>query len=171
MKKIHSLILALLLAGCSLIQKPAFTAQSISHSGQGITQTATLSRCVDGDTAHFIVDEETQKVRFLSIDTPEVNHENESASEPFAVLASDYTCQALQDANVIQIQTDPFEDPVDQYGRILAWIWVDETLLNAKLVELGYAEVAFVKTINLYSLDLEKLEALAQKARRGIWSD
>jgi len=160
-----------MLSGCSIFSAPVFTSKSILLAQNAITQQATLSRCVDGDTAHFIVNGEIQKVRFLSIDTPEVDHENEFLSEPYALIASEYTCQTLMSATTILIESDPYEDPTDQYDRVLAWVWVDEVLLNAKLVELGYAQVAFVKTTNLHSVDLRKLEAQAKKADLGLWKN
>lgn len=171
MKKILTLLMGLTLSGCSIFSAPEFTSKSILLSQNAITQQATLSRCVDGDTAHFIINGKIQKVRFLSIDAPEVDHENEILSEPYALIAADYTCQTLMSAITILIESDPYEDPTDQYDRVLAWIWVDEVLLNAKLVELGYAQVAFVKTTNLHSADLKKLEAHAKKADLGLWKN
>lgn len=162
-------MLALSLSGCSLDKKPAFTSKSILLSADAVTEDAVLKTCVDGDTAHFYVEGKLEKVRFLSIDTPEVNHENETMSEPYAVMASDYTCLILTEAKQILLESDPYERQTDQYGRVLAWVWVDGILLNAQLVEQGYAEVAFVKTKNLHSADLMKLQAQAQKNHLKIW--
>ena len=168
-KKILILILSLSLSGCSLFTRSTFTSQSITLSDNAVTKEAVLDRCVDGDTAHFYVDGKLQKVRFLSIDTPEVNHENELLSEPFGVMAADYTCFQLTAAKKLILESDPYENETDQYDRVLAWVWADGVLLNAQLVELGYAEVAFVNTTNLHSADLMKLQAQAQKVHLKIW--
>ena len=48
-----------------------------------------LSKCTDGDTAHFIIDGKDTKVRFLAIDTPESVKEN-NIVEPFGKEASEY---------------------------------------------------------------------------------
>ena len=62
----------------------------------------TLSKCVDGDTAWFILDGEEIKTRFLAIDTPESTNE----IEPFGKEASNYTCDLLTNANKIEIEYD-----------------------------------------------------------------
>lgn len=157
------------MSGCFNKTKPLFTSKSIALSKASNTTEVSLSRCVDGDTAHFKVNGQLVKVRFLSIDTPEVNHENELLSQPFGEMAADFTCGKLMSASKIIVETDPYEDLKDQYGRELAWIWIDNVLLNAQLIELGYAQVAFVKTINLHSEDLKTLEAQARKAQQGLW--
>ena len=56
-------------------------------------------KCSDGDTARFKIKGEEKKVRFLAIDTPEVNHQ-EKGTEPFGKEASDYTCNALSNAKL-----------------------------------------------------------------------
>jgi len=169
MKKWIVLIILIMMSGCFNKANPSFTSKSITLSNSSIIKDATLSRCVDGDTAHLVVNREILKVRFLSIDTPEINHENPLLSQPFGELAAEFTCNMLKSATTIIIETDPYEDSVDRFGRVLAWVWVDKVLLNAQLVELGYAQVAFVETVNLHSKDLEKLEIQSQKAQRGIW--
>lgn len=171
MKKWFTLLLVVVLAGCSVDPKASFTSKSITLSSASQTKDASLYRCVDGDTAHFLIEGIIVKIRFLSIDSPEVDHENDYLSEPYGLIASDYTCLALTTAKTILIETDPYEDRVDQYGRSLAWIWVDEVLLNAQLIELGYAEVAFVKGSNLHSAALKQLETKAIKTHQGIWKN
>ena len=47
----------------------------------------TLDKCVDGDTAWFILDGDRIKTRFLAIDTPE----STTKKEPYGKEASDYT--------------------------------------------------------------------------------
>ena len=49
-----------------------------------------FSKCVDGDTAKFVIDGEVKTVRFLSINTPEIAHDDQEA-EPYGNEASDFT--------------------------------------------------------------------------------
>lgn len=130
----------------------------------------TLSKCVDGDTAKFVVNGEVKTVRFLSINTPEIAHDDQEA-EPYGNEASKFTCDALTTAKSIKLQYDPKSDEVDKYGRLLAWIFVDNELLQEKLVKDGLAEVKYVYDDYLYTSNLQALEIAAQENKVGMWSD
>jgi len=129
--------------------------------------TATLAKCIDGDTARFIVDGKEEKVRFLAIDTPEITGET---PEPYGEEASDYTCSVLKRATKIVLELDPNSDMRDKYDRLLAWIWVDGDLLNQQLIKRGYAEIAFLYGDYLYIKELDDTEAIAERSKIGIWS-
>lgn len=161
----------ILLTGCSINSKHIISAHSIQRSSTSEFYIAKLNHCVDGDTAHFYVNGVEEKVRFLSIDTPEIAHNNETDSEPYGEVANDTTCTLLMNSKSILLEIDPYETQRDQYDRLLAWVWIDDVLIQAQLVELGYAQVAFVKQENLHSSDLIKIQDLAFKAHRGIWGN
>ena len=50
-----------------------------------------LTKCTDGDTAHFMIDGQDTTVRFLAIDTPETKKPN-TPVQPYGKEASRYTC-------------------------------------------------------------------------------
>ncbi len=129
-----------------------------------------LDKCVDGDTAIFIVDGESKKTRFLGVNTPESVKEN-SPVEPYGKEASKYTCNRLKKAKKIEIQYDPKSDKEDNYGRLLGWIFVDDKLLQKDLVRLGYAEVKYVYDKYLYVDELKELEKKAKDKKIKIWSE
>ena len=62
----------------------------------------TLNKCVDGDTAYFMLNEKIIKTRFLAIDTPESTNE----IEEYGKEASTFTCNALTNAKKIEIEYD-----------------------------------------------------------------
>jgi len=164
-------LLILSLSGCQFSKKPSFNADSIKIITVIDQSEVQLSRCIDGDTAHFIIDGQVEKVRFLSIDTPEIANSDNPSPEPYGNQARDYTCNALTNAKIIILQNDPYEDERDQYDRLLAWVWVDGVLLQAKLIQQGYAEVKYVKQPNLYSIKLYQLQDLIIKDKIGIWKN
>ena len=57
----------------------------------------TLSKCVDGDTAHFYINGKNVKVRFLAIDTPETVKPG-TPVQPYGKEASEFTSNALKNA-------------------------------------------------------------------------
>lgn len=125
-----------------------------------------LSKCTDGDTAHFLIDGTDVTVRFLAIDTPEYTKEK----EPYGKEASEYTCNALQAAKRITLEYDDSSTKSDKYGRQLAWIFVDDVLLQKQLVEQGLAEVAYLYGEYVYTDELEEVQRIAKEKGIGIWS-
>lgn len=90
-----------------------------------------LTKCVDGDTAHFT---KIGKTRFLFIDTPESTNK----IEPYGKQAADFTCNMLENAQQI---TYEYDGPIkDKYDRTLAWIFVDGELLQELIAKEGYVK-------------------------------
>ena len=129
-----------------------------------------LEKCVDGDTADFIINDEIIKVRFLAIDAPEFRTENNEV-DPNGEKASKYTCDKLTSARKIQLEFDQNSDKKDKYGRTLAWIIVDNKLLQEELVEKGLAKVAYLYGDYEYVDHLREKEKIAQNKQIGIWSN
>ncbi len=111
--------------------------------------------CIDGDTAIFSypssisskITNNTPSTRFLNFDTPETFSGGE---EEWGKPASIYTCDLLNDAESIILQTDPGDYLTGNYGRLLAWIWIklpnedDYFLLNYMVVRQGLGEVKYL---------------------------
>lgn len=129
----------------------------------------TLDSCIDGDTARFIIKNEVKTVRFLSIDAPEIAHDDVLA-EPFGEEASIFTCNMLTNASTIKLEYDSKSDKEDKYGRVLAWVFVDDELLQDKLVIEGLAEVKYVYKDYKYSSHLKNVELEAKTRGIGLWA-
>lgn len=121
---------------------------------------------VDGDTAYFFIQGKEEKVRLFIVNTPEIFPN----CEPYGLDAKNYSLNVLSHAKKIFLQSDPNDHLRDETPskRLLAWVWVDNQLLNYKLVEKGYAKVQYVYHEKmLYLDDLKKAEKIAiQKNRR-----
>lgn len=129
-----------------------------------------FSKCVDGDTAIVILDDDEIKLRFLAIDTPESVHPT-IGEEEHGKEASEYTCTELKYAEKIEIEYDNNSDKLDKYSRHLVWVFVDGELLQGKLIEKGLAEVAYLYDDYKYTAILEKKQLIAQTKKIGIWND
>lgn len=128
-----------------------------------------FSECVDGDTAKFIYKDEKITARFLAIDTPETVHPTKEVEE-FGKEASEYTCKKLKNAKEIKLEYDDDSDKTDKYDRHLVWVFVDDVLLQKKLVSKGYASVAYLYGDYKYTEELEEVEQEAEEQKLGIWS-
>lgn len=132
-----------------------------------------LVRSVDGDTSDFLLNDETIRVRYLLIDTPETVMPGVSV-QPFAQEASDRTTELLGNASVIEImfdRGDQKENTVDREPRFLAYVLVDGKLVQDILVREGLARIAYVSKGNTTYLEqLSAGENNAKTQKLGIWS-
>ena len=126
-----------------------------------------FSKCVDGDTAKFIINGEVKTVRFLAIDTPETVHPSVE-EEAYGKTASEYTCDKLTNAKKIILEYEE-SNKKDKYDRLLAWVWVDNELLQDNLIKLGFAEVAYIYGDYKYTDLLKDHQATAEINMTGIW--
>ncbi|GIP34155.1 thermonuclease family protein [Paenibacillus sp. J2TS4] len=59
----------------------------------------------------------------------------------------------------------------DKYGRLLAYLWVDDRMFNEMLLERGLARVAYVYPPNIKHVDrFRGIQKEAQQQGIGIWS-
>ena len=106
----------------------------------------------DGDTAVFFLDDGEQVIcRFLAIDTPEIGEEGYDE-------AKRYTDNALEKASKIVLELDPNSERYDKFDRLLAWVWADGDLLQARLIENGLARIGYIYHDYLYLDHLQEIE-------------
>lgn len=130
----------------------------------------TFNKCVDGDTVKVTVDGEVKTVRFLAIDTPESVHP-EKEVEAFGKEASDYTCKLVSNAKKMYLEYDKNSDKEDKYGRLLAFVYADDLMVQKELIKVGYAKVAYLYADYTYTEELQSLEKIAKQEEKGIWGD
>jgi micrococcal nuclease len=120
---------------------------------------------VDGDTIHVRVVDRVEKVRYIGVNTPEIHHprkgEEPGGREALAVN------RTLVDRRTVRLETDV--QSRDRYGRLLAYVWVGDVMVNAELLRRGYAQVMTVPpNVRHQSLFL-KLQRDARESERGLW--
>ena len=128
----------------------------------------TLSNCVDGNSSRFMLGIEEIKVRFLGIEVEETIEVDGVVNEN---LVSDYVCSNLKKAKKIRIEYEPNTEKEDKFGRIQAWVFLDDVLLQEDLVKLGYAKVMYINDNYLYSSRLKEAQNSARDMKLGIWKD
>lgn len=129
---------------------------------------AVVLRVIDGDTIQVLNSEgKEETVRMLLVDTPESVHPDKTP-QMFGKEASDFTKKHLQ-GKKITLEKGVIDK--DRYGRTLAYVFVDGINFNKRLIEKGYARVAYVQEPNTKYLDeFKKAEEKAKKKGLNIWS-
>jgi micrococcal nuclease len=125
----------------------------------------TVVRVVDGDTIHVRLADRVEKVRYIGVNTPEVHHPRRGEeSGGRAALALN---RALVDGRKVRLETDV--QSRDRYGRLLAYVWVADVMVNAELLRRGYAQVMTVPPNVRHQALFVKLQREAREAARGLW--
>lgn len=141
-----------------------------SYSQELTKDAVTLSNCVDGDSARFMLGVEEINVKFLGIESDEKIKDDET-DEINESYVSNYVCESLKSAKKIEIQYEPNIEIEDKFGRIQAWVVVDDVLLQEDLVKNGYARIMYIKDEYTYAEDLKKAQEYAKLNKLGIWKD
>jgi micrococcal nuclease len=120
---------------------------------------ATVRRIVDGDTLEVVVAGEDETVRLIGINSPE-------HGECLADVAADRLAELVEDREV-RLESDVSNR--DQFERLLRYVWVDDVLVNERLVSDGMAVARRYPPDTARAAELEAAEARAREAGRGIW--
>lgn len=129
------------------------------------SQSALVTRVIDGDTIDVSLNGQTYRVRYIGVDTPETVDPGRPVG-CYGPEASAFN-KSLVEGKTVSLEKDVSE--TDRYGRLLRYVYVGGTFVNAELVKQGYAQVAtYPPDVKHQSLFLQ-LQQEAQSAGRGLW--
>ena len=148
-----------------------FTLALITGCGSESTHSALLqaevAKVVDGDTLQVVINGKKETIRLLLVDTPETVHPSKPV-QPFGPEASNFLKEKL---NGKEIQFELGIGERDKYGRLLAYVYYNDEMINKLLLEKGLARVAYVFEPNTKYIDeFYETQKKAQTAEIGIWS-
>ena len=122
---------------------------------------------IDGDTVEL---SDGRLVRYIGIDAPEVRRREGGRwvvdPEPMSQEATEFNRYLVQGQSVrleYDVQTH------DRFGRLLAYVYVGDVMVNAQLLKAGFAQPLTIPPDVKYA---ESFRALAEEARRegrGLW--
>ena len=121
-----------------------------------------VKRVIDGDTIELSTGE---RVRYIGIDAPEISRVNHLVKELGKKI------KARNEALVLHKQVSLIFDVQrkDKYGRLLAYVYVGDTFVNAELIREGYASASPYPPNTRYASIFKELEREAKEGRRGLW--
>ena len=124
-----------------------------------------VTRVVDGDTVEVDLRGAEEDVRYIGIDTPE-SVKPGSPVECFGPRASHFN-EGLVEGEQVRLVFD--EELRDDYGRLLAYVYLGDRFINAELVRRGYARTLTIPPNDRFAGVFERAEHLAGVAGRGLW--
>ena len=121
----------------------------------------------DGDTIRVRLDSgRVERVRYIGVDTPETAKPH-APVECFAERAREFNERLVGDRE-IRLELDVEER--DRYGRLLAYVYADRTLVNAELLREGFADVLTVPPNVRFAARFRRLARDARQGGKGLWA-
>lgn len=127
--------------------------------------TVPVTRAVDGDTIEVLIGASEEDVRYIGVDTPESVAPGEPV-ECFGPQASDFNAD-LVEGHQVRLVFDA--ERRDTYGRLLAYVYLGDTFVNAELVRRGFARTLTIPPNDSFAGVFARLEQNAAAAGRGLW--
>lgn len=130
-------------------------------------------RVVDGDTLHVLLRGQEVTVRMIGMNTPETVKEN-APVECYGPEASDYAKHTLT-GQTVTLEYDDSQGRKDQYGRTLAYIWLERPgggldFVNLDEVTQGFArERQYGPEPYAWKDTFRKVQKSAKAAGAGLW--
>lgn len=150
MRRLILLVMAVVLVALILLLSGGFTGNIIQE------ESFAVKKVVDGDTVRLSTGE---KVRFLNIDTPETGqYMHDDAAARLEELIGNST---------VSLESDKTNK--DKYGRLLRYVYVNETMLNLVMVKEGYARSYYIAPDDKHLGYIQEAESYAKSRNLGIW--
>jgi micrococcal nuclease len=120
-----------------------------------------LIEVIDGDTIYVRSAEGKRlRLRYIGIDCPE-------KGDRYYYLAREENKKLLSEGR-IKFEFDNHRE--DQYGRLLAYVFVDNFMVNVELLKQGLARFYDDPHNKKYRKLLKRMEKKARKNNRGLWN-
>lgn len=123
---------------------------------------------VDGDTVKVRVGGRVETVRLIGIDAPEAA----TSGRPAQCFGPESTAKAkeLLAGKVARLEFDESQGRRDRYDRLLAYVWVNDVLVNDWMIRQGYAREFTYRLPYRYQAAFQAAEQEARAAGRGLWA-
>lgn len=139
--------------------------EAAAPTGMREARGAVVLDVVDGDTVEVDMGGRSESIRYIGIDTPEVDPS--IGVECFGPEASRLN-ESLVGGRRVRLVFD--DELRDRYGRLLAYVYVGRTLVNAEIVRRGYARTLTIPPNTDRAPLFTRLERAAGRTGRGLWS-
>lgn len=139
----------------------AVSSASISSDRKGVVE-----RIIDGDTLVASVAGQSTTIRLLNIDTPETKHPD----QPVQCLGSEATEwleERLPIGTKVGLKYD--KERTDLYGRTLAGVFEDGSLVNAEIARVGLGVPAYFAPNDRFLREVEAAAGVAKGRQIGLF--
>lgn len=127
-----------------------------------------VERVSDGDTIAVRRGTSRELVRLIGVDAPEIDGPYRRAEKGGDQARAEL--EKLLGGDKVVLQFDPYQGLRDQHGRLLAYVYAGERLVNREIISRGYAR-AYRKFKHERREEFIRLEKEARAGKRGLWKN
>jgi endonuclease YncB( thermonuclease family) len=152
------LICTLISVGYAFAQKPKPT-----------LETAEVTRVIDGGTIEVKLNGQTEKVRLIGVDTPELKDASKRV-QCFAQAAWSFTEDHLPYLDTVELESDYIQGDRDNDVRLLRYVWYNNGNFKEFLIKKGFGyEYANVNRPYKYQKEFKAAQKYAEKSKWGLY--
>ena len=136
----------------------------------------TVTNIVDGDTIDLKQKDDTiVRIRFIGVDTPEMDHYNDTETICFGALSKKYVETLIHVGDTVYLEYDI--QRIDIYDRTLAYVRTTNdvstmnNMINHQLVKNGYAINKAFEPNTIYGDKFQSTFNHALSSKIGLWSE
>ena len=126
-----------------------------------------VTKVIDGDTIGL---SNGESVRYIGIDTPEIREKHGTVwvynPRPYAEEAKAFNKTLVEGKN-IRLEFDVQKR--DKYGRLLAYVYESNRMVNLEMLKEGYAMIYTYPPNVRYTEDFLNAQKLARINEKGLW--
>jgi micrococcal nuclease len=137
-----------------------FTALILA-AGPALADPARLLAAIDGDSLRIELGGKVEEVRLIGIDAPE-------GRQRFGAQARNHVLRLCIDRE-LRLEYDA--ERRDRYGRLLAYVYAGEVMVNESMIRAGLALPLPVRPNTAHAKGFRRAEAEAHAASRGFWAE
>jgi len=116
-------------------------------------------KITDGDTIDVAINDAVHTVRYIGMDTPEVN-------DAFYQEASNRNADLVAGKDIVLVKDS---SETDRYGRLLRYVFVKGVFVNETLVREGFAYAKDYPPDTSCSARFTQAQGVAQSQKIGLW--
>ncbi|HXK38756.1 MAG TPA: thermonuclease family protein [Candidatus Paceibacterota bacterium] len=167
-------------AGPKSVQQSVAESQSaiVSESVPKISPASSLKdsgiyypvvKVVDGDTIAVEMNGKSETIRLIGLDTPETVDPRKPV-QCFGEEASKKAKELLT-GKMVRIEVDPSQDERDKYGRLLAYVFLENAVFfNQLMISEGYGHEYTYNLPYKYQVEFKEAEKTAREEKKGLWA-
>jgi micrococcal nuclease len=129
-----------------------------------------VTKVVDGDTFHVVINGKNETIRLIGIDTPEVVDPRKTV-QCFGREASNKAKELLTGKKV-RLEFDSTQGDFDKYQRRLAYAFLEDgTFYNKYMIAEGFAHEYTYDLPYKYQKEFKQAQQQAEQNKKGFWAD
>ena len=127
---------------------------------------AAVVKVVSGDTIHVFVNGDVERVRYIGVTAPDPGDGSPDSGDPQGREALKFN-RGLTNAKNVRLELDVQER--DPEGRMLAYVWLGDVMVNAELIGHGFGQVVTGGPNVRHQEMLLRRQEQARAEKLGIW--